>query len=238
MAHYIAYLRVSTQRQKNSGLGIEAQRAIIEYYAKIDQAIIVREVVESVSGKETGNRPQLRAAITECVQHGYTLVVAKLDRLSRDVQDTFQILKALEGRLKSCDIPQLDSFTLAIFAGLAQRERELISIRTKAALAEKKKRGFQLGTPANLTIDNRKTGILAAAEKATKHRSNRLVLALVEKCRREHKTLPEIARELDESGFRTVRGKKHSIFSVRRLLKPDGCKPSARPIYESPEHNS
>lgn len=215
---YISYLRVSTDKQKRSGLGLEAQRSIVEHYAKIEKTEIIKEVIEVESGKDTGIRPLLLSAVEECREKGYTLIVAKLDRLSRDVQDTFLLIKMLDGRLKSCDIPVLDSFTLAIFAGLAQRERELISIRTKQALAEKKKQGIKLGSPKNLTIEARLKGSAVAKLKSDSFRQNKILLAYVEKCVRDGKNCTEIASELNEMKFRTVRGREYSYNSVQALI--------------------
>jgi len=120
MKNYVAYLRVSTQEQKKSGLGIEAQREIIRHYATIDGVEIHQEYVEAESGKETDNRPILQEAVEFCKVHDCILVVAKLDRLSRDVEHIFRLQKQLGDRFKSCALPNSDSLTLSIFAGLAQ----------------------------------------------------------------------------------------------------------------------
>ena len=150
MKQYIAYLRVSTKGQERSGLGLEAQRAIIKHFTDLEQSTVVHEVLEAESGKDIDNRPKLTCAIHECETMGYTLIVAKLDRLSRNVEHIFRIHNRLGNLFRSCDLPTTDSLTLSIFAGLAQREREIISIRTKQALAAKKARGERLGTIKNL----------------------------------------------------------------------------------------
>ena len=222
MKKYIAYLRVSTKGQERSGLGLEAQRAIIDHYITAKGDEIVEEFVEAESGKDVINRPLLQKAIQLCNLHNYTLVVAKLNRLSRDVQDTFGILKQLDNKLVSCDIPTqnglLDTFTLAVFAGLAQREREHISISTKQALGAKKSRGTKLGSPQNLTQEARLKGVEAIKKKAQNNRNNRLATAFVEKCKREQMTLQQIADELNGHGFKTARGKVFTRISVCRLV--------------------
>lgn len=222
MKKYIAYLRVSTKGQERSGLGLEAQRAIIDHYITAKGDKIVEEIIEAESGKDLSNRPLLKKAIQLCNLHNYTLVVAKLDRLSRDVQDTFGILKQLNNKLISCDIPTsndgLDTFTLAVFAGLAQRERELISIRTKQALQAKKARGAKLGSPQNLTQNARDKGVKAIKQKAKANKNNRLASALVERCKKEKMTLQQIADELNGHGFKTARGKVFNRVSVSRLI--------------------
>jgi len=113
---YIAYLRVSTKGQEKSGLGLEAQRAIIKHYVGLEESIIVREVIEIGSGNNIDNRPGLIQAIQECKKMGYTLIVAKLDRLSRNVEDPSKIWREFGNKFRACDIPFLDSLTLAIFA--------------------------------------------------------------------------------------------------------------------------
>jgi DNA invertase Pin-like site-specific DNA recombinase len=222
MKKYISYLRVSTKKQGKSGLGLEAQRAIIEHFAKMDGAVIEREFIETESGKDTINRQYLKEAIELCNTGNYTLIVAKLDRLSRDVKDTFEILEQLKGKLISCDIPtqngQMDSFMLSIFAGLAQRERELISIRTRQALQAKKARGIKLGKPENFTNSTRALGRQSLSEKAGNNRNIKLAVALVRKCKNESKSLAEIAQELNESGFRTSQNKSFHKMTVKRLM--------------------
>ncbi len=219
MKSYIAYLRVSTKKQERSSLGLEAQRAIIQHYVKLEGAVIVQELLESESGKDIENRPVLQEAIRQCTANGYTLVVAKLDRLSRDVEHIFAIHKMLGDKLKSCDLPSTDSLTLSIFAGLAQREREIISIRTKVALQAKKDQGVKLGKPENLTQEARNKGVASIKEKAKRNRNNRLAIALIEKCKREKMTLEQIAQNLNEHGFKTAQGKVFRAVSVHRLAK-------------------
>lgn len=219
MKQYLAYLRVSTKGQEKSGLGLLAQKAIIEHYATIEGATIIQEVIESESGKDIHNRPKLKQAINECIKHNYILVVAKLDRLSRNVKDVFTIQEQLGDKFKSCDLPSTDTLTLSIFAGLAQREREIISIRTKVALQAKKAQGATLGKPENLTAEARSRGVEAIKAKARRNRNNRLATALIEKCKREKMTLQQIADELNQNGFKTSQGKLFNPVSVSRLVK-------------------
>jgi DNA invertase Pin-like site-specific DNA recombinase len=220
---YIAYYRVSTKKQARSGLGLEAQQAIVQHFAQMDGATIVDEIIEAESGKDLINRPKLREAIIFCQQNDCILIVAKLDRLSRDVEDTFKVLKELEGRLIACDIPaqngRMDSFTLAVFAGLAQRERELISIRTKLALKAKKARGAVLGKPENLSENARQKAYQASRDKALKNPNNRLATAYLQQVNRNLLTLQEIADNLNASGFKTAKGKQFKPVTVKRLME-------------------
>lgn len=213
MKQYIAYLRVSTKGQEKSGLGLEAQRAIINHYTSLEEAIVIREVIEAESGKDVCNRPGLTQAIQDCESFGYVLIVAKLDRLSRNVEHIFRIHNRLGEQFRSCDLPNTDSLTLSIFAGLAQREREIISIRTKQALAAKKAKGEQLGTLKNLNREGRIAGIKAIKDKAIS--KNQMARSFVNKC--IGMTLEAIATELNNNGFRTSQGKLFYKTTVMRL---------------------
>jgi DNA invertase Pin-like site-specific DNA recombinase len=194
-------------------LGLEAQRAIIAHYTSLEESIIIREVLEAESGKDTDNRPGLINAIQVCETLGYILIVARLDRLSRNVEHIFRIHNRLGDLFRSCDLPTTDSLTLSIFAGLAQREREIISIRTKQALAAKKARGEKLGTLKNLNREGRKAGNRVRIEKATS--KNQMAKSLIGKC--HGMTLAAIAAELNNNGFRTSQGKKFHKTTVMRL---------------------
>jgi len=141
----ISYLRVSTARQGASGLGLEAQRAAVQGFAASGGHVIVAEYVEVESGRKA-DRPQLVAALASCRLHRATLVIAKLDRLSRNVAF---IANLMEGGVEflACDMPHANRLTLHLLAAIAEHEREMISQRTKAALAAAKARGVKLGNP-------------------------------------------------------------------------------------------
>ncbi len=220
MKKYISYLRVSTKRQEKSGLGLEVQRAIIKHFTSIDNAELVQEFLEAESGKDIENRPTLKQAIEYCKNYDYILVVAKLDRLSRDVEHIFNIIKQLgEGNFKSCDLPSSDSLTVSIFAGLAQREREIISIRTKLALQAKKERGEPLGKSQNFTAEGRRAGIAKIKEKARNNTNTIRAKSLVIRCKKENMTLQQIADELNKNGFSTAQGNKFLPMSVKRMCE-------------------
>ncbi|MCU0469364.1 MAG: recombinase family protein [Arcicella sp.] len=217
MKKYVCYYRVSTKKQSKSGLGLEAQKGIIQHYAIIDKAEIIKEYTETQSGKYIENRPILKEAITYCKKNNCTLVVAKLDRLSRNVKDVFTIQEQLGEQFKSCDLPSTDTLTLSIFAGIAQRERELISIRTKLALRAKKDRGEQLGIIKNLTNEGRALGTSRAKENARNHPSNKIARELISKYRAEGYSFQEVANKLNENGLKTVTGKEYKKGTVWEL---------------------
>ena len=140
---FVSYLRVSTARQGRSGLGLEAQRQAVEDFLNGGNWQLVKEFVEVESGKNA-DRPQLAKAFQLCRLIGAKLVIAKLDRLSRDAHFLLGLEKAGVDFV-AADMPQANRLTIGIMAVMAQHEREMISERTKAALAAAKRRGVKLG---------------------------------------------------------------------------------------------
>ena len=159
----ISYLRVSTAKQGASGLGLEAQRAAVAQFTTAGGHKLAAEFVEVESGTKAA-RPQLAAALTSCRLHRATLVIAKLDRLARNVAF---IANLMDGGVEfvACDMPHANRLTLHLLAAIAEHEREMISQRTRAALQAAKARGVRLGNPngaAALLV-----GCRAAAERST-----------------------------------------------------------------------
>src|SRR5919205_517927 len=140
---FVSYLRVSTARQGRSGLGLEAQRQAVTDFLNGGNWHLAAEVVEVESGKRN-DRPKLAEALRLCRLHGAVLIIAKLDRLARNVAF---ISNLMESRVEftAVDFPQANRLTVHILAAVAEHEREMISQRTKAALAAAKARGTQLG---------------------------------------------------------------------------------------------
>jgi DNA invertase Pin-like site-specific DNA recombinase len=141
---FVAYYRVSTDRQGASGLGLEAQRAAVAEYLNGGKWTIAAEFTEVESGKRDDNRPQLADAIKACRLYGAKLVIAKLDRLSRDAHFLLGLEKAGVDFV-AADMPNANRLTVGIMAMVAEEERRMISARTKAALAAAKARGVKLG---------------------------------------------------------------------------------------------
>lgn len=213
---YIAYYRVSTERQGASGLGLEAQRSAVATFAK-GRGEIAAHYTEIESGKKN-NRPQLAAAIAETKKRGAVLLIAKLDRLARSAGFIFTLRDAGVNFL-ACDMPDANGLTVGIFAALAQHEAETISARTRAALAEKKKQGAILGTPANLTSEARKKGRAAHTANATSNTNTKQARGYATMLASERKTLRTIAALLNSEGFKTARGGKYSAVQVARLIQ-------------------
>jgi DNA invertase Pin-like site-specific DNA recombinase len=212
---YTPYYRVSTQKQGVSGLGLEAQQAAVRAFVQ-DPAQLLLEFVEIESGKKN-RRPQLLAAIAEARRVGSTLLIAKLDRLSRNASFILA-LRDSGVDFMCCDMPDANTLTVGLFAVLAQHERETISKRTKDALAAKKARGAQLGNPRNMTPAITQQGQAAMQRNAHEHQANRQAAQLAELLRAKEQTLWEIATALNAAGYRTRRGKAFHATTVRRLL--------------------
>ena len=220
MKNYIAYIRVSTKGQEKSGLGLQAQKAIIEHYANVENAIIINTYVETESGGDISNRPKLKDAINYCIKHNCILIVAKLDRLSRDIEHIFKIKKQLGDKFKSCDLPDTETITVGIYAIFAQREKEIISIRTKIALEQKKKQGIILGKPENFTDEGRRAGAEARKRKSRENPVNTRAYALIRVCREQQGlSFTAIANELNQSGYTTAKGKQFVRQTVERIYK-------------------
>jgi DNA invertase Pin-like site-specific DNA recombinase len=140
---FVSYLRVSTARQGRSGLGLEAQRKAVDDFLNGGNWRVIQEFVEVETGKKA-DRPELMKAFLACRLYGAKLVIAKLDRLSRDAHFLLGLEKAGVDFV-AADMPQANRLTVGIMAMVADEERRMISARTKAALAQAKKRGTQLG---------------------------------------------------------------------------------------------
>lgn len=213
---YIAYYRVSTQKQS---LGLDAQRNSVSGFISSDSNnSLVAEYSEKESGK-LDNRNELNKALAHCKKENATLVIAKLDRLSRKVSFIFA-LKDSGVEFIALDVPNFNTLTLGIFATIAQSERETISQRTKAALQAKKKHGYRLGNPnANFSLEQRKMAINAIKEKAYNNENSIRAKALIEVLLKEESSMTSIANILNDNGFKTAKGCLFTPVQVIRIIK-------------------
>jgi DNA invertase Pin-like site-specific DNA recombinase len=220
MESAIAYLRVSTQRQQRSGLGIEGQRAAIARFAEAEGLTIISEFVEAETGKGADaldRRPQLATALAAAKAAKCSVVVSKLDRLSRDVA----FVSGLMAQRVPFIVAELgrdaDPFMLHLYAALAEKERRLISERTKAALAAKKASGIKLGNPRNIAQAGelgRRVQTAAADEFVAG------LLPVLDGIRNSGATtLEAITQALNQRGIRTARGAKWYASSVMNVLE-------------------
>lgn len=216
----VAYYRVSTRRQGRSGLGIEAQRAAVERFAEAEGIILLSGHVETETGKgrdALARRPRLRAALDEARQARCPVIVARLDRLSRDIAFISGLMAQRVPFLVADLGPDADPFMLHLYAALAEKERRLIAERTKAALAERKARGTPLGNlvnaPAAAAI-----GRDAQITEADRFAAN--VLPVIDAIRATGiSSLRGIARALNARGIPTARGGQWQVSNVRNVTK-------------------
>jgi DNA invertase Pin-like site-specific DNA recombinase len=226
---FVAYYRVSTARQGLSGLGLEAQRSAVMAYLNGGNWKLVGEFVEVESGGDD-DRPQLAAAISTCHLKGATLIIAKLDRLSRDVH----FLTGLERQgidFIACDMPKANRLTVHIMAAVAQQEREAVSARTKAALDEIKRRLAEdgayttragktitrLGGSRSIPTPRPDLGVAAIKTKADAFAKR--VMPVIEAHKAEGLSLAAIAAKLNEASIPTSRGATWTPMAVKRVLE-------------------
>jgi DNA invertase Pin-like site-specific DNA recombinase len=217
--NYVSYLRVSTAKQGISGLGLEAQREAVANYMRTINGSVSSEYVEVCSGKNN-DRKKLQEAMRECRLTGSTLVIAKLDRLSRNSRF---LMELQESKLKfvCCDMPEANELTIGIMAVMAQHETKMISTRTKAALQAAKARGVVLGNRTNLdsvrfTDTTRARAMHIESSKARNNDMRGVLEGL--KARHADSSLRELASMLNEAGYLTARGKTFTATQVSRIL--------------------
>jgi DNA invertase Pin-like site-specific DNA recombinase len=225
----ISYLRVSTDKQGHSGLGLEAQRAAIEEYARREKACVLKTFTEVESGKNN-ERPELTKALHLAKVTGATLVIAKLDRLSRNA--AFLLTLRDSGvKFVAADMPDANDLTVGILAVIAQHEREAISRRTREALQAAKARGRKLGNPNGAAALRRAAKGNLASLKVIREQADRHALDLkpvIEALYEEGiSSLGQIAFELNDRGMLTPRGRMWHKSSVRNLLYRLGQIPSS-----------
>jgi DNA invertase Pin-like site-specific DNA recombinase len=211
----VAYYRVSTARQGQSGLGLAAQQSQCKAFVTGKGYELLSEYTEVESGKVNA-RPQLLAAIAAAKAQNAVLVIAKIDRLSRNAAFTMQ-LRDSGVNFVAADMPEANHLTVGIMALIAQDERERISARTKAALQAKKAQGFNLGKPENLTPAAMEKGRQAVAGQARV--AYEKVSGYVAIMRSSGLTLRAIADKLNSEGFTTRHGKRYTAQQVQRVLE-------------------
>jgi DNA invertase Pin-like site-specific DNA recombinase len=210
MAAFVAYFRVSTDKQGASGLGLEAQREAVARHVAGAGGAIVAEFQEIESGKRN-DRPQIAAALGMCRVRRATLIIAKLDRLARNVAFISSLMESGVDFV-AVDNPFATRLTIHILAAVAEHEREMISQRTKAALAAAKARGVKLGNPRLEEARRRALATRRAVEPAPD------LVSLVTGLAGQGLSLREIARRLNRLNLRTLRGKEWYAGTVAKVL--------------------
>lgn len=211
MTSFVAYYRVSTDRQGQSGLGLDAQRAAVAAFIT-GRGDLLAEFVEVESGRKN-DRPQLAAALDHCRRQRATLVIAKLDRLARNVAFVSRLMEG-GAEFVAVDNPHANKLMLHLLAAFAEHERDQISARTKDALAAAKARGVTLGNPR--LADAQARGRAVLAEQSAPARA--LALPIVHRLRGEGATLRTICAALVAEGVPPLRGSTWHPSTVRNLL--------------------
>lgn len=213
---YVSYCRVSTQKQGSSGLGLDGQREMIKNYLKGKEPIA--EFIEVESGKKN-DRPKLTEALELCKKTGSTLIVAKLDRLSRNVAFTSKLLES-DINIIFTDMPEANRLVLHIISSISEYELSLVKARTRAAL-EQKKKIMKLGKPENLLNDleeNIAKSNAANKQKALDNPNNKRAASMLRLLIKEEMTLQQMADTLNSEGFVTARGGRFTPNAVRVLI--------------------
>lgn len=216
MAKFAAYIRVSTQKQGRSGLGLEAQRSAVHGYLAAVQGSLLGEFVEIETGKGSNaldRRPQLRAALAMCKKEGATLLIAKLDRLARNVHFVSGLIESAVDFV-AADMPQANKVMIQMHAVMAEWERDQISARTTAALAAAKARGVRLGRAGALNL----RPVNEARQGAANAFAGNLA-GLVEGFRLRGLSQRQMAFELNRLEIQTPRGGAWRLYQVQLLIR-------------------
>jgi DNA invertase Pin-like site-specific DNA recombinase len=213
----IAYLRVSTNEQGRSGLGLNAQRKVIDAFAATEGFELIDVITEVASGKlGLDERDGLRKALAKAARQRCPVIVAKLDRLSRDVAFISGLMAAGTPFIVAELGADTDPFILHLFAALSEKERKLIASRTKSALADLKAQGVQLGNRTNLS-EAQALGQARNAQKAAAFAAS--VLPEIRRLQAQAMTMAQIADELNRRGVKTALGRTWHQSTVSRLIK-------------------
>ena len=214
---YIAYYRVSTARQGRSGLGLDAQKHAVHQYLNGGQWALLSEYVEIESGKRS-DRPQLAAALAACRLHKAKLVIAKLDRLARNVAFVSTLMESGVDFV-AVDFPTANRLTIHILAAVAEHEAHAISERTKAALAAARARGMKLGGYRGRAGTKSDCERARAAQKASADQRASDLAGTIRSIQAEgHRSLRSIGRELTHRGIPTSKGGGWSSSQVSNTL--------------------
>lgn len=237
MNNFVSWRRVSTQKQGRSGLGLEAQKEIIDYFVEKDKGKLLADYVEVYTGTELSKCTELKKAIQFAKEHDAKLIIAKTDRF-RNTLEALQIYEEIgDGKIIFCDLPSTDKFTLTLFFALAEREALITSIRTKAALAAKKARGEQTGGTNELwgkkTGANRTDTISTIQQSSSTKRKenarnnvhNAQFWTFIQKwtsCKGEPNNAQiwaQIASELNDYNFKTATGMEYNAVRAAAMYR-------------------
>lgn len=211
----IAYYRVSTIKQGASGLGLEAQQAAVLAFVASRGLRLIEDHTEIETGTRKRHRPGLTTALEHARRTGAVLLIAKLDRLARNVAFVSSLMES-GVRFVAVDMPEVDNLTIHVMAAVAEREASLISARTRAALDAVKARGVQLGTPENMTHEAQLKG--AQVQREAAQAAERKVAGYVALLRRDGLSYAKIAKQLTAEGHFSREGKQLTAMHIKRIV--------------------
>lgn len=220
---FVSWRRVSTKVQGRSGLGLEAQASIIDYFVKQEGGTLIADYSDVHTGKDLTGCKGLQMALGTARKEGATLIIAKTDRFRND-EEAISIYNRMRGNIFFCDLPNSDEFTIKLYFLMAARERLLIGLRTKQALAEKKKQGIKLGAPKGTDHwgkDGREKALRKRREDTLSNSNNKKALAFAKALREGGNTYKSIAETLNASSFKTAKGGSWRGNQVKRLLEAE-----------------
>ena len=220
---FVSWRRCSTQKQGRSGLGLEAQMSIINYFVDEAQGELIADFHEVYTGKNPHGCVELQKAMECAKKNNATLVVAKTDRF-RNLEQALEVYRLMDGSIYFCDVPMAEDaatykFMLSLSWSLAEREAAITSLRTKQALQAKRDRGETIGNPhATVTDEMRANSIASRRKDAQLNENNRKAYKLASLLIAQGKTDTEVSRELNENGYKTSNGKMWQTIQVQRLI--------------------
>jgi DNA invertase Pin-like site-specific DNA recombinase len=220
---FVSWRRCSTQKQGRSGLGLEAQQAIINYFVGEANGELIADYHETYTGKNLHGCTELQKAMVYAKKNDAILVIAKSDRF-RNLEQALEVYRLMNGNIYFCDVPMAEDvatykFMLSLSWSLAEREAAITSLRTRQALAAKRARGESVGNHnATVTCEMRANSIATRKQDAQLNENNKKAYKLVSLLREQGKSFAEISRELNESDYKTSTGKQWQTVQVQRLM--------------------
>jgi len=218
MKKFVSWRRVSTSKQGASGLGLAAQADIIDYFVKSEKGELIADFHEVYTGKELSGCTELHKAMKYAKENNACLIIAKSDRF-RNTIEALQIYDEMGGNIYFCDLPHTDKFTLTLFFALAEREAKLVSIRTKAALNEKRKQGYHLGNSKGVDLTKAQTASAKARrDRAAASPNNRIIWGMLHDCT-SASDFANASSRLRSMGIRTSTGMEFTIKRARSAFR-------------------
>lgn len=215
MKNYVSYIRLSKERKGENQYGFEVQRNIITNFIK--DGVLIKEYDEFMSGtSKRKSSSKIYEAIEHCKQNNATLIVAKFDRLSRDVSFLQYVLSS-KIEFICCDFPGTNELVLNILCSIAQYEAKMIQSRIKLGLEQAKKQGKKLGAPHHLTLEGQQRGVANHSAQCRKNPLRKRAISLMESEVKNNTDWVTITQKLNENGFKTPRGLRFSEINARQL---------------------